>query len=136
MDDHCLSEYFSGYDEEDRITEAEPILMLPLPAQYSKWVIKNVAEVKRRLGYAFRGLEECVEEFFREIEKRRSWSPRKVSSMSNRQKGGQKGGRKPREVRNLWSGINYDREERGRSKRKGRRAYLSHDEGDTLYLEC
>lgn len=45
-----------GYEEEDGVTVTEPILMLPTPSLYLKWVIKKVAEVKRMLGCAFRGL--------------------------------------------------------------------------------
>jgi len=40
-----------------------------------------------------------------------------VNTLSERQKGG----RKPRELRNLRSKIMYDWDERERSKRKGRR---------------
>lgn len=57
--------------EHDLITKAEPILMLP-PTIHLDWVLKKVAEVKRRLGYNFKEVEKWVEEFFWKIERRRS----------------------------------------------------------------
>lgn len=58
-------------EEYDSITEAKPILMLP-PMARSDWVLKKVAELKRRLGYNFKEVERRVEDFFWEIERRRS----------------------------------------------------------------
>lgn len=46
----------------DQIIEADPILMLPPPS--SGWVVKKVAEVKRRMGFSFKEIENKVEEFF------------------------------------------------------------------------
>lgn len=40
----------------DFIIDAEPILMLP-PPPHSDWLLKKVAEVKRRLGILFRALK-------------------------------------------------------------------------------
>lgn len=120
------------FREEDSIIEADPILMLP-PRPHFDWVIKKVAEVKRRLGYSFKGIEQRVEEFFSEIE--RSWSLR-------RNKGNNKRGfsnQRAREFKNLHSGIQYEREERGRERkirRRGKFQSSSHDKDDLLYLEC
>lgn len=108
--------------------------MLPPPALQSKWAIKKVVEVKRKLGCAFIGLEARVEDFFWEIDIRRSQSPRKPTGYFERQKGGMKKG----ELKNLKSDINYDNECRGRSRRKGRRHSpncVTRDEADNLCLE-
>lgn len=42
--------------------ELEPLLMIPPPQ--SDWVIKKVAEVKRRLGYSFDGMKQRIRDFF------------------------------------------------------------------------
>lgn len=116
------------------ISEVKPLLMLPPTYLRLKWVLKKVAEVKRRLGCAFSGIEDRVEDFFWEIERRRRWSPRKSNGLSDRNREG----KKYRELKNLHAEINYEKEGRGRSRRKGRRHSLkfeNHDETDNLYLE-
>lgn len=108
--------------------------MLPPPSMRSKWIVNKVAEVKRKLGCVFTNIEDRVEDFFWEIEKRRSWSPKKSKSIFNRNKGG----KKHKELRNLQTDINYEKEGRGRNKRRGKRhspKFVNHDATDNLYLE-
>lgn len=94
-----------------------------------------MVEVKRRLGCAFCGLEEGVKSSFgRSREGEARVSPKKMETPTQRQKGG----RKPRELKNLRLDIKYDREEKGRSRR-GRRVLsysVSYDENVNMYLEC
>lgn len=44
------------FGEENSIIEAHPLMMLP-PRPWFGWVMK-VAEVKRHLGYSFKGIEQ------------------------------------------------------------------------------
>lgn len=57
-----------------KIIDAEPILVLPPPS--SRWVVKKVAEIRRRMGYSFKEIEHKMEDFFWEIERRRKWRPK------------------------------------------------------------
>lgn len=48
-------------------------------------------------------------------------------------------GRKTRELKNLYSGVNYDRQERGRNRRRERRGTSQsdlYDEYKHMFLEC
>lgn len=136
--DNSLVELEDGYsclkelNKDEIIQDVDLLLMLPPPYR-SNWMIKKVAEVKRRLGYAFKDMEQRVENFFWEIERRRSWSPKRKC----RKKAS---GRRSRELTNLQSGVNYDREKGGRVRRKRRRGVRHvqsdyYDEGEHLFLE-
>lgn len=85
---------------------AEPKLLFLLPSPRSDWVIKKVAEVKRRLGYSFHGMKQRIEDIFWEIKRCRSWSPRRWKKSTKR--GSSRKG--SRELKNLHSDIHYNRE--------------------------
>lgn len=55
-DSRVGDEWLMELGEADSVIDFDPILMLP-PPSHSDWVLKKVAEVKRRLGYAFQGIE-------------------------------------------------------------------------------
>lgn len=48
------------FDNWDKVTNVEPLLMIPPPS----WVLKKVHEVRKILGLSFKGMEQSVENFF------------------------------------------------------------------------
>lgn len=48
------SDYLHDGNDECLFSYVDPLMMLPPPI-YSDWMLKKVAEVKRRLGYSFKG---------------------------------------------------------------------------------
>lgn len=96
-------------EEFDSIEEVVPILMLP-PPSLSEWVIRKVVEVKRRMSYSFKEMEQKIEEFFWEVEQRRSWSPRRPKEIHRRHFGNGFS----RELKNLHSDINYEGRKEGK----------------------
>lgn len=67
----------------EEISFKEPLYMLPPPSA-SNWVLKQVNDIKRRMGISFDGLEEKIEELFREIERRRGSSTTKSRNDARR----------------------------------------------------
>lgn len=61
------------------------------------WVIQKVVEVSRRMIIFFEGMEQRVEELFKEIESKRSWSPKSWKGISR----GKSKGRNARELKSL-----------------------------------
>lgn len=79
-------------------------------------------------------MEHRIEEFFWEIKRKQSWSPRKAKDLSSNFSKRQR----ERELKKLHSGINYKGKDRGRNKRKGCKG-LNHseylNEDTNMYLE-
>lgn len=102
------------FEECGLVSDVEPIFMLPPPLS-SKWVLKKVVEVKRRLGYTFQEIEKCVEDFFWEIEGRRSQSPKRPAvSVKQLERG-----KHSRELKKLDFDINYEGGRKGRGEKGG-----------------
>lgn len=69
----------------------------------------EVVELKRRLRYSFKSIEQRVENFFWEIERRHSWSPCRSKCGHSRVFRN----RQSCELKKLQSDVLYDREEKG-----------------------
>lgn len=95
----------------------ETLLMLPPPSS-SSWVLRQVKDISKRLGISFEGMEEKVEDLFREIERRRA-----ISSTRSRSITRQTLRRGCRELKNLYSAINYESSV-GKRKVSGRRSRM------------
>lgn len=51
-------DFYNNLDDDELLSEVEPVLLIPPPRHRLDWMIKKVAEVKGRLGYSFKELEQ------------------------------------------------------------------------------
>lgn len=102
----------------EEILYEEPLYMLPSPVS-SSWVLRQVNEIRKRMGISFEGMEEKTEELFLGIECWREATAMKGRGLTRRMlRNG------CHEIKNLVLDINYEGfgRKRGEGDRLGRKS--------------